>query len=96
MFTDALPEFRADWMLAGKAETTIDFYVNLLHLLGAEHPLPSLYDVKTWVGVAATIPIRRKRLRLFHRHTLVRCTNTPDRKLAKCHKLMEEQSMTIS
>ena len=61
MFTDALPEFRADWMLAGKAETTIDFYVNLLHLLGAEHPLPSLYDVKTWVGVAATIPIRRKR-----------------------------------
>ena len=61
MLTDALPEFRADWMLAGKAETTIDFYVNLLHLLGAEHPLPSLYDVKTWVGVAATIPIRRKR-----------------------------------
>lgn len=61
MFTDALGEFRSDWLLAGKAETTIDFYVNLLHVLGAENPSPSLHAVRTWVGAAATVPIRRKR-----------------------------------
>lgn len=61
MFTDALGEFRSDWLLAGKAETTIDFYVNLLHVLGAENPSPSLHVVRTWVGAAATVPIRRKR-----------------------------------
>ena len=61
MFTDALDEFRSDWLLAGKAETTIDFYVNLLHVLGAENSSPSLHVVRTWVGAAATVPIRRKR-----------------------------------
>ena len=38
MFTDVLGEFRSDSLLAGEAETTIDFYVNLLHMIGAENP----------------------------------------------------------
>ena len=61
MFADALGEFRADWLLAGKADTTIDFYVNLLDLLGADNSSPKLPDVKAWIGAAATVPMRRKR-----------------------------------
>ena len=61
MFTDALPEFRADWLLAGKASTTVDFYVSLLHLLGGEITSPDLLQAKAWVGDAVTVPMRRKR-----------------------------------
>ena len=61
MFTDALPEFRADWLLAGEASTTVDFYVSLLHLLGGENTSPDLLQAKAWVGDAVTVPMRRKR-----------------------------------
>lgn len=35
MFTDALAEFRADWLLAGKATSTVGFYVSLWCLLNS-------------------------------------------------------------
>lgn len=61
MFADALDEFRADWLLADKAATTIDFYIDLLHLLGAENLSPGFHEAKSWVGAATTVPMRRKR-----------------------------------
>jgi integrase len=61
MFTDALAEFRADWLLAGKATSTVDFYLSLLRLLDAEALSFALADVRVWVGDASTVSMRRKR-----------------------------------
>ena len=61
MFEDALGEFRADWRLAGKTESTVDFYINLLKRLAIANPDPDLTDVRNWVTSASTDPMRRKR-----------------------------------
>ena len=37
MFADALPEFRADWLLAGKAASTVSCHLGLLRLLADTH-----------------------------------------------------------
>ena len=61
MFTDALHEFRADWLLAGKATSTVDFYLSLLWLLDEEALSLGLAGVRLWVGDASTVSMRRKR-----------------------------------
>ena len=61
MFTDALHEFRADWLLAGKATSTVDFYVSLLRLMDAEELSLGLAAVRVWLGDASTVSMRRKR-----------------------------------
>lgn len=61
MFADALPEFRADWLLAGKAQSTIDAHLSLLRLLSTSNDSPSLAGVRVWVGDASTVSMRRKR-----------------------------------
>jgi len=61
MFTDALPEFRADWLLAGKAASTVGCHLSLLRLLADTHDSPDLADVRVWVGDASTVSMRRKR-----------------------------------
>ena len=62
MFTDALPEFRADWLLASKATSTVGCHLSLLRLLGDTHDSPGLADVRVWVGDASTVSMRRKRV----------------------------------
>lgn len=61
MFTDALPEFRADWLLAGRAASTVGCHLSLLQLLADTHDSPNLADVRVWVGDASTVSMRRKR-----------------------------------
>ena len=61
MFEDALSEFRVDWRLAGKQESTVDFYIDLLERLATANPDPDLTDVRNWVTCAPTEPMRRKR-----------------------------------
>ena len=61
MFTDALPEFQADWLLAGKAASTVGCHLSLLRLLADTHDSPDLADVRVWVGDASTVSMRRKR-----------------------------------
>ena len=61
MFTDALAEFRADWLLAGKATSTVDFYLSRLWLLDEEALSLGLAGVRVWVGDASTVSMRRKR-----------------------------------
>ena len=61
MFEDALSEFRVDWRLAGKQESTVDFYIDLLKRLATANPDPDLSDVRDWVRCASTDPMRRKR-----------------------------------
>jgi len=50
MFTDALPEFRADWLLSGKAASTVGCHLSLLRLLADKHDSPCLADVRVWAG----------------------------------------------
>jgi len=61
MFEDALSEFRVDWRLAGKQESTVDCYIDLLKRLAPANPDPDLTDVRNWVTCAPTEPMRRKR-----------------------------------
>ena len=61
MFADALPEFRADWLLSGKAQSTVDAHLSLLRLLSTFNGSPSLAGVRVWVGDASTVSMRRKR-----------------------------------
>ena len=61
MFTDALPEFRADWLLAGKAASTVGCHLSLLRLLADAHDSPDLAHARVWVGDASTVSMRRKR-----------------------------------
>ena len=61
MFADALPEFRADWLLAGKATSTVGCHLSLLRLLADTHDSPGLAEVRVWVGDASTVSMRRKR-----------------------------------
>ena len=56
-----LGEFRLDWLLAGKAEQTVNNYVSGLTLLLERFPEPSLADVKTWLASIESIVSRRKR-----------------------------------
>ena len=61
MFTDALPEFRADWILSGRAASTVGCHLSLLWLLADTNGYPELADVRVWVSDAATVSMRRKR-----------------------------------
>ena len=61
MFTDSLPEFRADWLLAGKAASTVGCHLSLLRLLADAHDSPGLAEVRVWMGDASTVSMRRKR-----------------------------------
>ena len=61
MFEDALPEFRAGWLLAGKRESTVDFYIDLLSRFASNSPEPNFEDARSWVACASTDPMRRKR-----------------------------------
>ena len=70
MFTDALPAFWADWVLAGKAASMVECHLSLLLLLAEIHVSPDLAAVRVWVGDAATVSMRRKRaqaIRAFDR-----------------------------
>ena len=62
MFTDALSEFRADWLLAGKARSTIDGHLTLLRLLAQHDPDPDLPAARRWAASSPTLPMRRKRI----------------------------------
>ncbi len=62
MFTDALSEFRADWLLAGKARSTIDGHLTLLRLLAEHDPDPGLPAARRWAASSPTLPMRRKRI----------------------------------
>ena len=61
MFTDALPEFRVDWLLAGKATSTVGCHPSLLRLLADTFDSPDLAYVRVWVGDASTLSLHRKR-----------------------------------
>ena len=61
MFTDALPEFRADWLLSGKATSMVGCHLSLLRVLAETHDSPCLSDARVWVGDAPTVSMRRKR-----------------------------------
>lgn len=61
MFADALPEFRDDWLLAGKAGSTVGCHLRLLQLLAETHGCPDLAAVRVWVSAAGSVSMRRKR-----------------------------------
>jgi len=56
-----LREFQLDWRLAGKAERTSTDYTKAITDLLAQHPEPTLCDVKTWIATTTSIVGRRKR-----------------------------------
>lgn len=61
MFVDALDEFHADWVGAGKALATADLYRSLLWQLAREHETPTVRDVATWIRMTPTRSMARKR-----------------------------------
>ena len=56
-----LREFQLDWRLAGKAERTATDYTKAVTDLLAQHPEPTLCDVKTWIASTTSVVGRRKR-----------------------------------
>ena len=56
-----LREFQLDWRLAGKAERTATDYTKAITDLFAQHPEPTLCDVKTWIASTTSVVGRRKR-----------------------------------
>ncbi len=56
-----LREFQLDWRLAGKAERTATDYTKAVTDLFAQHPEPTLCDVKTWIASTTSVVGRRKR-----------------------------------
>lgn len=61
MFSDALSEFRTDWVLSGRAASSSSCYVTLLSALAATAPCPTLDDARAWVAEPPTVSMRRKR-----------------------------------
>ena len=61
MFTDALEEFRSDWVLAGKAASSVDCYLRLLNDFAALTSEASLDDARGWVSAHPSPSMRRKR-----------------------------------
>ena len=61
MFSDALSEFRTDWVLSGRAASSSSCYVTLLSALAATAPCPTLDDARAWVAEPPTMSMRRKR-----------------------------------
>ena len=61
MIFDACEEFRADWIAAGKATTTVDTYCSLLVRFCAEVSDVSLISARMWVSSAPSVSMRRKR-----------------------------------
>ena len=56
-----LGEFRLDWQLSGKAAQSAKNYVESLGMLLAQHPEPTLIDVKCWLASIESTVSRRKR-----------------------------------
>ena len=56
-----LREFQLDWRLAGKAERTASDYCKAITDLLAQHPEPTLNDVKVWIASTTSVVGRRKR-----------------------------------
>jgi hypothetical protein len=56
-----LREFQLDWRLAGKAERTATDYTTAVIDLFAQHPEPTLGDVKVWIASTTSVVGRRKR-----------------------------------
>ena len=61
VFVNALDEFHADWVGAGKALATADLYRSLLCQLAREHETPTVRDVATWIRMTPTRSMARKR-----------------------------------
>ena len=61
MDSSLLSEFRFDWLLAGKAERTVDDYLIALHNFVSLHPSPQLSDARAWVVSSTSNSVRRKR-----------------------------------
>lgn len=61
MFIDALEEFRSDWVLAGKAASSVDCYLRLLKDFAALTSEASLDDARGWVSAHPSPSMRRKR-----------------------------------
>lgn len=62
MFEDALDDFRADWMLVGKAQSSVQIYISHLRHLAIVHPEPDLASCRDWAFSAPTVSVRRKRI----------------------------------
>jgi len=61
VFTDALEEFRSDWVLAGKAASSVGCYLQLLKDFANHTSDASLDDARSWVSAHPTSSMRRKR-----------------------------------
>ena len=62
MFEDALDDFRVDWMLVGKAQSSVETYISHLRQLATIHPEPDLASCRDWALSAPTVSVRRKRI----------------------------------
>ena len=70
MILDALPEYRADWVIAGKAASTVDTHVALLHRFVSDTDSQTVEEARRWITAAPTRSMQRKRaqsLRAFGR-----------------------------
>jgi len=70
MFLDALPEYRADWVISGKAASTVDTHVALLHRFVSDTDSHTVEEARRWITAAPTRSMQRKRaqsLRAFGR-----------------------------
>ena len=70
MILDALSEYRADWVLSGKATSTVDTHVALLRRFADESASLTVEDARRWITAAPTRSMQRKRaqsLRAFGR-----------------------------
>jgi site-specific recombinase XerD len=56
-----LGEFQLDWRLAGKSPATAANYAQWIEHLLAQHPEPTLVDVKEWIASTPSVSFRRKR-----------------------------------
>ena len=61
MFDSWLREFKSDWCLSGKAETTVSEYCRYIKHLHSYYKNPSLTDVKQWLQMAPGASLRRKK-----------------------------------
>jgi integrase len=70
MITDALSEYRADWVLSGKAPSTVDTHIALLRRFAVETSTQTVEEARQWIVAAPTRSMQRKRaqsLRSFGR-----------------------------
>ncbi|MDA3008140.1 MAG: hypothetical protein O3A28_09690, partial [Actinomycetota bacterium] len=61
MILDALPEYRADWVIAGKAASTVDTHVALLHRFVSDTDSQTVEEARRWITAAPTRSMQRKR-----------------------------------